>query len=202
MAISLVAGSVAQGETASKGAVSSPVIPASKFNVALSGEPSLAELGFSNTETVADPDLQAQLDKRSRMLKIHQILGLVTGIPLFAEYLVGGNTAEKVDGGSRNTALHAGLGISTAVLYATTASFAIFAPKPAGVKDTGTTSIHRYLAWIHGPLMVITPILGAMANSRVQHGKDPGSIGELHGAAATALLVSYGAAMSIMVVNF
>ena len=202
MAICLVVGSLAYGGTTKAGGTGGPNIPVSKLNMPPEAEPSLDELGFSNTETVSNPDLQAQLDKRSRMLKLHQILGLITGVPLFAEYLIGGNTAGKVDEGSKNTALHAGLGIATFTLYATTAGFAIMAPKPDGVKDSGSTGIHRYLAWIHGPLMIITPVLGAIINDKIQHGKDPGKLADIHGAAASALLVSYGAAMSIMVLNF
>jgi len=40
--------------------------------------PSLEDLGLSPAETKSDAQLQARLDKRTRMLKIHQRLGLIT----------------------------------------------------------------------------------------------------------------------------
>ena len=199
----LIASSALSADAVPSVVSTTPLIPSSSLKAPLSAEPTLDELGFGQADTAADPLLQAQLEKRAWMLKTHQILGLVTAVPLVLEYAIGGETRHRVrHGGSRNTALHVGLGVTTVALYATTASFAIFAPKPKGIKDTGSTNIHRYLAWIHGSLMVITPILGEIANSRIQHGKSPGSIGRLHGLAATGLLASYGAAMSIMVLNF
>ncbi len=44
--------------------------------------PSLEDLGLSPAQTRSDPQLQARLDKRAHMLKIHQRLGLITAVPL------------------------------------------------------------------------------------------------------------------------
>jgi len=46
--------------------------------------PSLEDLGFSASESQADARRQALLDRRTRMLKIHQRMGLITTIPLVA----------------------------------------------------------------------------------------------------------------------
>ena len=46
--------------------------------------PTLEDLGLSASQTQADVQLQARLDKRSHMLKIHQRLGLIATIPLIA----------------------------------------------------------------------------------------------------------------------
>ena len=46
--------------------------------------PSLEDLGFSPSETKSNPKEQVLLDKRTRMLKIHQRLGLITTIPMIA----------------------------------------------------------------------------------------------------------------------
>ncbi|MFZ0633819.1 MAG: hypothetical protein WAM56_21190 [Acidobacteriaceae bacterium] len=41
-------------------------------------EPSLGDLGFTPAQTQANAKLQARLNKRTHMLKIHQTLGLIT----------------------------------------------------------------------------------------------------------------------------
>lgn len=163
---------------------------------------SVEDLGFSAGETKGDAVLQAQLEKRTRMLKTHQLLGLATAVPLGAELLIGGDTASRVRRGSTNTALHVGLGIGTVVMYGATAAFAILAPKPKGVKNTGSTKLHRYLAYVHVPLMIAVPVLGQMANYRIQQGEPARGMKDWHSLAATSLAITYGAAMSIMVVNF
>lgn len=43
--------------------------------------PSLEDLGLSSSQTQSDPQLQARLDKRAHMLKIHQRLGLIRRFP-------------------------------------------------------------------------------------------------------------------------
>lgn len=47
-------------------------------------EPSLSDLGFTPEQTQSNAKEQALLDKRTRMLKIHQKLGLITVAPLVA----------------------------------------------------------------------------------------------------------------------
>lgn len=43
-----------------------------------SQEPSLSDLSFTTRQTQGSPELQAELNKRTEMLKVHQRLGLVT----------------------------------------------------------------------------------------------------------------------------
>jgi hypothetical protein len=95
-----------------------------------------------------------------------------------------------------------GAGIATTGLYGATAYYAIFAPKPEGIEDKGSTKIHRALAWVHGPLMVITPILGALAYKQLDEGHKVHGVASLHGASATVLLISYLASMAVMSFNF
>lgn len=159
---------------------------------------SLEDLGFKDSQTQGNPELQMDLEKRTSMLKTHQTLGLITAIPMIAQFIL----ANGVEHNTTRRNIHMGVGIGTTVLYATTASFAIFAPKPDGVVDKGTTKIHRALAWVHGPLMIATPILGALAYSQVSKGQRVHGAASLHGASATALLVSYLASMAVMTFNF
>ena len=48
-------------------------------------------------------------------------------------------------------------------LYFTSAYFAIRAPSIKGTPTRGPIRVHKALAWIHGPGMILTPNLGALA---------------------------------------
>lgn len=177
-----------------------------------SSELSLDDLGISATLMQADPHLQAQLERRTWMLKTHQILGLVTAIPMILSVATGPGDGEgrqdrrtgEIEGPPSRASVnrHAALGISTTVLYLTTASFALLAPNPEHPAPRGVSRIHRWLAWIHAPLMIAVPVLGEMADARLKKGQPGGSIGNLHRVAVGGLLVSYGAAATIMTINF
>ena len=163
--------------------------------------PDLGDLGFSPSDLQSDPEFQKQLEIRSDMLHVHQVLGLVTAVPMITTYVLGITTADNVENGSTDTGLHAALGITTTGLYLTTASFAIFAPKPEGLKPSGSTQIHETLAWIHAPLMIITPLLGDMVNDRIQNHQPLGDLGTIHFIAATTLVTSYLAALVVETLN-
>jgi hypothetical protein len=159
---------------------------------------SVEDLGFSGDEINSDPQYQKDLQTRSDMLQIHQTLGVITAIPMTTEFVLGIVTAGNVANGSTNTGLHATLGIATTALYATTAMFAILAPKPKGLKPSGNTQAHVDLVWIHAPLMVAVPLLGDMVNDRVQNHQPLGALGTVHGILAATLLISYLASGTIM----
>ncbi len=181
--------SLADGKAASKDGSKTGNHPAA---------PTLDDLGFSPDEIKSDPQYQKELQTRSDMLQIHQTLGLLTAVPLTTEYVLGFVTAGNVANGSTNTGLHAVLGASTTALYATTALFAILAPKPKGLKPSGNTQTHVDLAWVHAPLMVAVPVLGGIVNSRVQDHQSLGDLGTIHGILATALVASYLASLTVM----
>ena len=164
--------------------------------------PSLQDLGFNPQQMQANPKLQARLDKRTHMLKIHQRLGLITAAPMIADLITGPMAKAKGRNGqtiteptSANIDLHAALGGTTAALYFTTASFAIFAPRIPGVKTRGAIRVHEALAFIHGPGMILTPILGAMAFKQEQDGEKVHGIASAHGAVAYTTAIAYGTAI-------
>ena len=159
---------------------------------------SLEDLGFSEDEIKADPQYQKYLQTRSDMLQIHQTLGLITAVPMTAEYALGLVTAGNVANGSTDTGLHATLGITTATFYAATAMFAILAPKPKGLKPSGNTATHVDLVWVHAPLMIAVPVLGAIVNGRVQNHQPLGDLGTVHGILATTLVVSYLTSLTVI----
>ncbi len=155
---------------------------------------SLSDLGFGAAQTQGSAKQQALLNKRSHMLHVHQELGLITTAPLVATVLTG------FAAGGRSTSsttrdVHAALGSTTAVLYGATAYYAIFAPKIPGTNTEGPIKLHKALAWIHGPGMVLTPILGAMAFEQKSKGEKVHGIAGAHGAVAVTTAIAYGLAI-------
>ena len=165
-------------------------------------EPSLGDLGFTPQQTQANAQLQAMLDKRTHMLKVHQRLGLITAIPMAATLITGPMAKAKGKNGQTvteptqaNLDFHAALGGVTTGLYVATAYYSIFAPKVPGEKRRGAIRLHRALEFIHGPGMIATPILGAMAFKQEQAGEKVHGIASAHGTVAWVTVAAYGAAI-------
>ncbi len=160
-------------------------------------EPSLEDLGFSPSQTQGNARLQALLDRRSRMLKMHQRLGLITTGPLVATIITSLNAKghHGTPGSPSGRNLHAALGAATAGLYFTTAYFAIRAPKISGTETRGPIRVHKALAWVHGTGMILTPILGAIAYSQLSRGERVHGIAKAHGPVAVITGAAYGAAI-------
>ena len=117
--------------------------------------PSLGDLGFPPAQTQGNQQEQARLDRRSHMLKIHQRLGLITTVPLLAT-VISGSFAGGKSTSSTARDLHAAVGSVAGGLYFMTAYYAIFAPKVPGTTSRGPIRLHKALAWIHGPGMILT----------------------------------------------
>jgi|CZKD01.1.fsa_nt_gi hypothetical protein len=164
-------------------------------------EPSLEDLGFSKTETQANAAQQALLDRRTHMLKMHQRFGLITTVPLLATLITsvnaGGKSTSTTD---RN--VHLVLGAVTGDLYGITAYYAIRAPRIAGTETKGPIKLHKALAWVHGPGMILTPILGAMAYSQKSNGEKVHGIAAAHGAVAIVTAGAFGAALLSVSLKF
>jgi hypothetical protein len=170
-------------------------------NVTLTEQLSLGDLGFSPGETQGSLQDQERLNRRSHMLKIHQELGLVTAASFLATLLTSGGAGSRVSSpGARD--LHAGLGVITVGLYGTTAWYALSAPKIAGTPARGPIRLHKALAWIHGPGMILTPILGEMAFDQRSRGERVTGIASAHGAVAAVTAAAFGAAMLSIAIKF
>jgi hypothetical protein len=163
--------------------------------------PTLEDLGLSPAQTQGSAQDQARLDKRSHMLKIHQRLGLITTIPLLATDLTGSSAGGKTSS-STSRDLHAALGSVTTGLYFATAYFSIFAPRVPGTTTRGPIRLHKALAWIHGPGMILTPILGVMAFDQRNRGEKVHGIASAHGAVAVTTAAAYGLAILSVSVRF
>jgi hypothetical protein len=181
---------------------SSSSLPSAPSPAQAPQEPSLQDLGFSQQQVKSNPALQARLNRRTEMLKIHQRLGLITVAPMVADLITGPMAKAKGKNGqiikeptSANIDLHAALGSTTAGLYFATAYYAMFAPKIPGVKKRGAIRMHEALAFIHGPGMILTPILGAMAFNQEQNGEKVHGIASAHGTVAAVTAIAYGASI-------
>jgi hypothetical protein len=160
--------------------------------------PSLEDLGMAPDQVKADPDMQARLDRRTHMLKVHQRLGLLTLAPLAAACISSAAAPPDPRHGSGNTVgrdIHLGLGSLSVGMYAATAYYAIRAPKVSDTSARGGIKLHKYLIYIHAPGMVLTPILGAMAFNQANNGEKVHGIASAHAAVAWTTVASYSAAI-------
>jgi hypothetical protein len=163
--------------------------------------PSLSDLGLTPEQTQGNPREQALLDKRTHMLKIHQRMGLITTIPLIATVVT------SLNAGGKNTStasrdLHTALGGLTGDLYGITAYYAIRAPRVPGTETRGPIRFHKVMAWIHGPGMIATPILGIMAFDQKNKGEKVHGIAQAHGPVAIVTAGAFGAALLSVSVKF
>jgi hypothetical protein len=164
--------------------------------------PSLGDLGFTPQQSQPNAQLQALLDRRTEMLKIHQRLGLITTIPMAAALITGPMATAKGKNGqpvteptTANLDFHAALGGATTALYFTSAYYAIRAPRVPGTEKHGATRLHEGLAFIHLPGMILTPALGIMAYKQENAGEKVHGIASAHGAVAYTTAAAYGASI-------
>jgi hypothetical protein len=128
-------------------------------------------------------------------------MGLITTIPLIA------TVATSLNAGGKNTStasrdLHAALGGLTGDLYGITAYYAIRAPRVPGTETRGPIRFHKAMAWIHGPGMILTPILGIMAFDQKSNGEKVHGIAQAHGPVAIVTAGAFGAALLSVSVKF
>jgi hypothetical protein len=165
-------------------------------------QPSLEDLGFSPQQTQGNAQLQATLEKRTRMLKIHQKLGLITAIPMTAAVITGPMAKAKGKNGEiiheptdANLDFHMALGGLTTAMYFTTAYFSMFAPRIPNNPKHGGIRWHEALAFVHAPGMVLTPVLGIMAYNQENSGEKAHGIAAQHGTVAYITAAAYGASI-------
>ena len=164
------------------------------MNMTLGGVLSLGDLGFSPAQTQGSAQDQARLDKRSHMLKVHQRIGLIATAPIIASVILGPFAGGKSTSSSQRWA-HLAVGSAAGDLYGISAYYAIRAPKIPGTETRGPIRVHKILAWIHGPGMILTPIMGAMAFSQKSNGEKVHGFASAHGPVAIVTASAYGAAI-------
>jgi len=164
-------------------------------------EPSLEDLGFSAAQAQGDAKQQALLDKRTHMLKIHQRLGLIAAIPITASVITSVGAGGK-DTSKASRDLHAALGGLAGDLYFMSAYYAIRAPRVPGTETRGPIRFHKAMAWIHGPGMIATPILGILAFDQKNKGEKVHGIAQAHGPVAFVTAGAFGAALLSVSLKF
>lgn len=155
---------------------------------------SLNDLSFKQEDVSVNPETLKVMEERQSKLQLHQKFGIAT-LAAATATLILGETAKDND-------IHKYAGITTGLLYWTTAYLTWTAPKPAEIKDSGSTEIHRTLAWIHVPLMALAPVLGYLAKEDANKGKESKGIVKAHGGVATAAYISLMAAGLTMYFDF
>jgi hypothetical protein len=170
-------------------------------DMTLAGVLSLQDLGISPEQAQGTAQDQARLNKRSHMLMLHQRFGLIAAVPLIA------TVATSFGAGGRKTSTadrwtHLVLGSATGDLYFTSAYFAIRAPSIPGTQRRGQIRVHRALAWIHGPGMILTPILGAIAFDQKSKGEKVHGIASAHMPVAIVTAAAYGVAIASVSFKF
>jgi hypothetical protein len=163
--------------------------------------PTLGDLGFPTPATQGSAAEQARLDRRSHMLQMHQRLGLITAASLAATLVSSGWAGGRTTSSSSRD-LHAALGSTTFGLYVWTASYAIRAPKISGTHTRGPIRVHKALAWVHGPGMVLTPALGILAFDQKSKGEHVHGLASLHGPVAWTTAIAYGVAVATVSFKF
>ena len=180
-----------------------PANPQEQKTPPANNAPSLQDLGFPATQTQGNAQQQALLNRRTHMLKVHQTLGLITLAPMVGTLIAAGGAKTKGGKGSStviepstaNLDLHAALGGLTAGMYFATAYYAIRAPKVPGTETRGAIRLHKELTWIHGPGMILTPILGIMAYNQENQGQKVHGIAAAHADVAWVTVAAYGASI-------
>lgn len=161
----------------------------------------LDELGFKKEEIKVDSKTVEMMEIRKSKLQIHQKLGLATMAAMTATLLLA-DQATGTGANYNNSNAHKYAGIATGLMYWTTAYYSLSAPKPEGIQDTGSTKIHKTLAWIHAPLMAVVPVLGYLHDQNNKKGKASTGIVASHAGLASVAYAAFMAAGLTMYFDF
>lgn len=164
------------------------------FSQAAMADLQLNDLGFKQEELKLDPEFTKIQQEREHKLKLHQGFGLATMAAMTATMILGES--------AKDNDAHKIAGITTGLLYWTTAYFTWSAPRPESIKDSGSTRIHRALSFVHVPLMAVVPVLGLIHKNNDNKGRESKGIVKAHGGLATAAYISFMAAGLTMYFDF
>lgn len=141
-----------------------------------------------------DELIRFELDRREYMLKTHRVMGLATLGFLSATVLTGENAL--------NGDLHRKLGITSSLLYITTAYYGITAPNPIHSPDSVYKKWHKRLAWIHFPALLVSPILGYQFKKNKEEGRKSSQLIKNHATVAGLGYVAFALSAALMTFDF
>jgi hypothetical protein len=152
------------------------------------------DLGFQAEELKQDPEERGLLQKRAHKLQLHQKLGIATLVLVGAAAL----TAKEGEQAPEN---HEILGMVAGATYFTTAYFSLTAPEPKVMRPPGwNMKLHKAMAFIHFPAMLLLPFAGKQASDAYRDGKEPDGLGKHKKTLANAAVASL--AVSAIAVSF
>lgn len=156
----------------------------------------LFDLGYKKSDLIPDKEFQRNLIQRRFYLEEHQNWGLVAlGLMAFAFTNAGNGKNPPIE--------HLIVGTATTVAYGASAYYGIKAPvwrrKNSG-PATGGSSLHRSLAWVHLPGMILTPVLGYMAKQKRNKNEDLTNPEKYHQDVAAVTIAAF--AISVLSVSF
>lgn len=174
------------------------------FSNTLRAELNLNDLEFKSEDLKIEPKLIRVMKDRHEKLQIHQKLGVATAIAMTATFLLAPDDEEggSLNGAKKGVNIHKIAGITSGLLYWTTAYYTWSAPRPDSIKDSGSTRIHRALAYVHVPLMALAPVLGYLHDKNDRQGKASTGLVARHGSIATAAYLTFMAAGLTMYFDF
>ena len=156
----------------------------------------LKDLGFSQETLKPDEGKTALMNTRATKLKAHQILGIATWVLMAATVL-------SAPDHHRISDTHKYLGIATGIAYFTTAYLSLSAPDRMANTEKGTNvKVHEALAWVHFPLMILTPISGIIADNQIRNGQSVHGLGSAMGALGQLSFLTLTGAAASMIFEF
>lgn len=174
----------------------------------------MSELGLFNA-IVPEKEWTTEMnDLRSHKLEHHKKMGHITLGLMTATFASAVWAKHEVDnarasrgglarpGDASKYHLHMGLAAASLISYFTTAYFSLSAPKPDNYPESPARAWHKGLAWIHGPAMILAPILGFLAFKDIHDGGDPSGLGKLHKPVMMAGFAAFAASYGIAVYNW
>lgn len=163
----------------------------------------LQDLGIHYDEDkVNEKELDAYLEERAWKLERHKLMGHVTMGLMTASFVTAmmARNRRKNRGwdGRGPITLHKNLGYTTALSYYYTAYLSLTAPKPTNFDDEHERKIHKHMAYIHFPTMILAPILGTIANNQWEKDGKTSGLGKLAKPVMYAGALSFFAAWGVM----
>ena len=141
----------------------------------------LEDLGIHyDEEKITDEESEKFTEERAWKLNLHPTMGHITAGLMAASVFTAlmarnrDNNRGRTDGtGPIN--FHRGLSYVTALSYYYTGYLSLTAPKPVNFEDGHDRKLHKHMAYIHVPMMILAPILGTIAYSqRKKYGETRG----------------------------
>lgn len=141
----------------------------------------LEDLGIHYDENkITNEQMDNFLEERTWKMNLHPTMGHITAGLMTVSVATAlmaknrDNNKGRTDGtGPIN--LHRAISYITAASYFFTGYLSLTAPKPVDFEDEHDRKIHKHLAYVHVPAMILAPILGTIAyNQRKKYGETRG----------------------------